>query len=213
MPLVPIQRIVSTTSNTIGAANRAAAVTSALNGDAGNTVDVSNTFAYWPLINKYDDDNNPSFGPSPNPQAVWTQIPPVSGESHGFAVVSNVIPLSVGVANDFLIALTAFADNAHTLQIDAYNAVTLGLISSTTLGVPLSAGSLDPNSSNTTDTTTPYNWQRVRHYSILASLGLIAVAINVRFVISLEAVNYDSSFADNPAGVSFMADIYQDTLL
>lgn len=211
MPVVPIQRLVSSTTNVVAAADSATAVNLALTGAAPNVVDVGNAPRVWPQLAKFDNDNT-LFGTAPNPQFVWSQPTFVPGETHGFAVVSAIIPLQVGIINDFIISLTVFADNAVTASIQAYSPLTISFFPVPGLDVPLTAGSQDPITGLTTDVVNPYNWQNVRFYSIPASLGLISVALSVQFVFSFQVTNYFTIGDVNPAGLAFAADIYQSLL-
>lgn len=212
MPLVPIQRLTSQTTNVVAANTRADAVNFLLSGGAPNVVNVGNAPAIWPQPSKFDNDNT-VLAAAPNPQFLWTQNAFIPGETHGFASVSTTIPLSVGVANDFLIALTVFADNAVTARIQAVSSLGINLFPVPGLDVDLVAGSLDPTTGVTTDTQFPYNWQKTRFYSIPASLGILSIAIGVRFVFSFQVTNYLTNGPINTAGLLFAADIYQQTLL
>lgn len=212
MPLLPIQRLTSSTANVVSAPDRATAVNSILAGAAPNVVNVGNAPAIWPQLAKFDNDNT-SFAAAPNPQFVWTQPAFFPGETHGFASVSVTIPLSIGVVNEFLIALTVFADNAVTARIQAVSSLGIDLFPVPGLDVDLNAGSLNPITGITTDVSNPYNWQNVRFYSIPASLGLININIGVRFVFSFQVTNYLPNGAINTAGLAFAADIYQSILL
>lgn len=212
MPLVPIQRLTSSTANVVSAPDRVTAVNSLLAGAAPNVVNVGNAPTIWPQLAKFDNDNT-VFAAAPNPQFVWTQPFFIPGETHGFAAASLTIPLTIGVVNDFLIALTVFADNAVTARIQAFSSLGINLFPVPGLDVDLIAGSLDPTTGLTTDVANPYNWQNVRFYSIPASLGLININIGVRFVFSFQVTNYFTNGAINTAGLAFAADIYQSVLL
>lgn len=207
MPIIPIQRVVSSTTNTVAAIDRATAVSNLLAGSSSNVVNVGNIGGY-PEIVKYTNDNNTAFGGTTDPQIIWSQIPTVSGESHGFAVQSDLIPLSVGIINSFLISLAVFCDNAHLSRIQIVNDLGVFLVPQPTgLDVDLLDGSLNIFTAE----TLPYNWQRVRYYTIPVSLGTITAATNVRFVFSFSAVNYNiDPSLPNPAGLAFIADIYSD---
>ncbi|MGG4395786.1 hypothetical protein ABEX25_15910 [Paenibacillus thiaminolyticus] len=211
MPLIPIQRLTSSTTNIVSAADRVTAVNSLLAGAAPNVVNVGNAPLVWPQLAKFDNDNT-SFASAPNPQFVWTQPTFIPGETHGFAAVSITIPLQIGVVNDFLLALTVFADNAVTAHIQAFSSLGINLIPVPGLDVDLNAGSLNPVTGITTDVANPYNWQNVRFYSIPASLGLITANIGVRFVFSFQVTNYLTNGAINTAGLAFAADIYQNVI-
>lgn len=212
MPFIPIQRLVSSTTNVVTAADGATAAALALSGAAPNVVNVGNAPKIWPQLEKFTNDNT-VFASVPNPEFVWSQPTFIPGETHGFAAVSVTIPLSVGIINDFLISLTVFADNAVTASILAFSPLAFSLFPVPGLGVPLTGGSLDPTTGLTTDVANPYNWQNVRFYSIPASLGLISVALSVKFVFAFQVTNYFTTGAVNTAGLAFAADIYQSTLL
>ncbi|OBY81177.1 hypothetical protein BBG47_02595 [Paenibacillus sp. KS1] len=211
MVLIPIQRIVSSTSNVVTAATSATAATLAIAGAAPNVVNVGNAPKIWPQIAKFDNDNGP-FAAVPNPQFIWSQATFVPGETHGFATVSAAIPLTIGIAADFVIAMAVFADNAVTATIQAFSPLQISLFPVPGLNVPLTAGSLDPTTGLTTDVANPYNWQNVRFYTIPASLGLISIALSVQFVFQFQVTNYFTTGAVNTAGLSFIADIYQSLL-
>ncbi|WP_195576041.1 hypothetical protein [Paenibacillus sp. 1001270B_150601_E10] len=213
MPLIPIQRLTSQATNVVAANTRIDAVNFLLSGGAPNVVNVGNAPAIWPQPSKFDNDNNAVLAAAPNPQFVWTQNAFFPGETHGFASVSATFPLTIGVANDFLIALTVFADNAVTARIQAVSSLGINLFPVPGLDVDLNAGSLDPTTGITTDTQFPYNWQKTRFYSIPASLGLVSIAIGVRFVFSFQVTNYLNNGPINTAGLAFAADIYQNVLL
>ncbi|CAH8717043.1 hypothetical protein M5W83_20465 [Paenibacillus thiaminolyticus] len=211
MPLIPIQRLTSSTANVVSAADRVTAVNSLLSGAAPNVVNVGNAPLIWPQLAKFDNDNT-SFAAVPNPQFVWTQPTFIPGETHGFAAASVTIPLQIGVVNDFLLALTVFADNAVTARIQAFSSLGINLFPVPGLDVDLNAGSLNPVTGITTDVANPYNWQNVRFYSIPASLGLISINIGLRFVFSFQVTNYLTNGAINTAGLAFAADIYQNVI-
>lgn len=211
MVLIPIQRIVSSTTNVVTAPTSATAATLALAGAAPNVVNVGNAPRIWPQIAKFDNDNGP-FAAVPNPQFIWSQATFVPGETHGFATVSAAIPLTIGVAADFVIAMAVFADNAVVAQIQAFSPLQISLFPVPGLNVPLIGGSLDPTTGLTTDVANPYNWQNVRFYTIPASLGLISLALSVQFVFQFQVTNYFTTGAVNTAGLSFIADIYQSLL-
>ncbi|WP_019421441.1 hypothetical protein [Paenibacillus sp. OSY-SE] len=208
MPIIPIQRLTSSTANVVSAADKATAASLALAGAAPNVVNVGNAPLIWPQLRKFDNDNT-GFAGVADPQAVWTQSTFIPGETHGFAAVSVTVPLTVGILNNFVIALTVFADNAVTARIQAVSTLGVSLFPVPGLDVDLNAGSLNPVTGITTDVANPYNWQNVRFYSIPASLGLISVAIGVRFVFSFQVTNYLTNGAINTAGLAFSADIYQ----
>ncbi|MBG9736806.1 hypothetical protein [Paenibacillus alvei] len=210
MPIIPIQRLSSSTANVVSAPDRATAAALALAGAPGNVVNVGNAPLIWPELRKFDNDNT-IFAAVPDPQAVWPTPVFTPGESFGFAAVSITIPLSIGIFNDFLIALTVFADNAVTARIQAVSTLGISLFPVPGLDVDLTAGSLNPVTGITTDVANPYNWQKVRFYSIPASLGLINISLGVRFVFSFQVTNYLTNGAINTAGLSFNADIYQAT--
>lgn len=208
MPLIPIQRLVSSTTNVVTAADATTATVLALSGAAPNVVNVGNAPKIWPQLAKFDNDNT-VFAAVPNPEFVWSQPTFIPGETHGFAAASVTIPLTVGIINDFLISLTVFADNAVTAAIIPFSPLSFSLFPVPGLSFPLTAGSLDPTTGLTTDVANPYNWQNVRFYSIPASLGLISVALSVRFAFAFQVTNYFTTGAVNTAGLSFAADIYQ----
>lgn len=212
MALIPIQRLTSSTTNVVSAPDRVTAVNSLLAGAAPNVVNVGNAPTIWPQLAKFDNDNT-TFAAAPNPQFVWTQPTFIPGETHGFAAVSVTIPLTIGVINEFLIALTVFADNAVTARIQAFSSLGIDLFPVPGLDVDLNAGSLNPVTGVTTDVANPYNWQNVRFYSIPASLGLITLNLGVRIVISFQVTNYLTNGAINTAGLAFAADIYHNPLL
>jgi hypothetical protein len=213
MAVVPIQRLTSSTSNVVTAGSKAAAVTALLGGAAPNTVNVGNAPLIWPQLAKFDNDNNASFAGVANPQFLWSKPVPIPGEIQGFAASSVTIPLTVGVLNNFVIALTVFADNAVTANIQAIDALGLTIVPFTNLNVDLMAGSLNPLSGISPDNKNPYNWQNVRFYSVPATSGLISVGLSVRLIFSFEVANYVNNGAINTAGLAFAADIYQSTLL
>ncbi|RCW50891.1 hypothetical protein [Paenibacillus prosopidis] len=207
MPIVSIQRVVSSTTTTVTAIDRATAVSNLLAGTPPNVVNVGNS-GPWPEIVKYTNDNNTAFAGTPDPQIIWSQASPLSGESRGFAAQSVVIPLSVGIINNFLISLAVFADNAHLSRIQVVNDVGVFLVPQPTgldvdlLDGPMNVFTMEPP---------PFSWQRVRYYTIPVSLGLISVPTSVRLIFSFTVANYIQPDAgNNPAGLAFIADIYSD---
>jgi hypothetical protein len=207
MPIVPIQRVVSRTTTTVAAIDRATAVSNLAGGNPPNVVNVGNQ-GPWPEIVKFTNDNNTAFNGAPDPQFIWSQASFVSAESRGFAAQSDLIPLSVGIINNFLISLAVFADNAHLSRIQVVNDLGVFLVPQPTgLDVDLLDGTLNV----LTIESPPFNWQRVRYYTIPVSLGLISVLTNVRFIFSFTVVNYiQPDGGSNPSGLSFIADIYSD---
>jgi hypothetical protein len=213
MPISPIQRITSQTTNVVGVSgNRTDAITALTGGTLPNVISVGNTPLIWPELRKYDNDNS-TFSTVPDPEFIWTTNPQ-PGDVRAFAVSSEPIPVTIGVGQDFVINLAVFTDNAHNVQIDSLNAGSLVIVPTTNLGVTLTDGSMDVNT-GTTEIIPPFNWQFVRYYSIPVSLGAVFIGLNVQFVFSFEAVNYSdpATLAENPAGLAFVADIYQSTLL
>lgn len=211
MVLIPIQRLSSSTANVVSAPTKVAAVTSLLSGGVPNTVNVGNAPKIWPQLAKFDNDNS-VFAGVPNPQFLWSQPVPVPGETRGFAVASAPVLLTLGLFNEFLINMTVFADNAVTARIDGINLIGITLIPIPGLNVDLVAGSNNPATGLTTDIANPYNWQNVRFYSNIASLGIVTIAINMQFIFSFEVTNYFTTGAVNTAGLAFNADIYQNLI-
>lgn len=201
----------------------AQAVANLLAGAIPNTVNVGNAPLIWPSLNKYVNDNNSAipvstgvnipFNAVPDPQFLWSELAPTPGEMRGFATISNPVALEVGQDNNFVIYLSAFADNAQTAMITVVDAATHAVIPTATTGVTLIDGSLDPATGATTDVANPYNWQKIRTYSTPIALGVIGAAQSVKFVISFDVTNYVDHGGINTAGIAFFADIYQLSFL
>jgi parallel beta-helix repeat protein len=199
-PLTPVQRLTSNTTNVYVAIDRDAAVAAAILGIGTLAVAVPPFFT-WPSINKFINDNNPVFGVVPDPIAVWNSTT-APGQVFGYAAATNSFTLAAD--GQVLINLTAFADNAMEAQIDLVDASTNTVISTPPLGFLLLDGSMDPTP---VILNPPFNFQAIRFYSI--TTGVIPAG-QYKVIVSFTVVNYDQymSFPD-PAGLSFVADIYQ----
>ncbi|MCG7409475.1 hypothetical protein MH117_18870 [Paenibacillus sp. ACRRX] len=219
MTIINRQRLTSQTTNTVVAASQVQAITSLLAGSAPNAVNVGNAPLIWPSLNKYINDNNDApaftiipeqpFSSVPEPQFLWNSLTPIPGESLGFATMTSPILIEANTQAEFVLFLAVFADNAHTARIDIVNAQTFAPIPSTDASVNLLDGSLDPVTSVTTDTSNPYNWQKIRYYSIPITLTAVPTDQLVRFVISFSVSNYLDNGSINTAGLAFVADFYQ----
>jgi hypothetical protein len=213
MTIFRYQRIVSSPSSVVGGASAANAVSSLVTGSPAPlpVAAVSNSFPVWPQISRFDND-----AVGANPQTIWL-APGVatSGQSAGFAAISNVFLLTLGLpvalSPNLVVAMSVFADNGVEARIQAFNflgtAVPLVEIFPSNLNVPLKDGTVtDPNSENVA--TPPYGWQQVRFYSINTS-GTF-VGLGVQLVFSFEVLNYTTNGDANPGGLAFIADIYGD---
>lgn len=219
MTIINRQRLTSQTTNTVFAATQAQAVSSLLAGALPNTVNVGNAPLIWPSLNKYINDNNdaPAFTTIPEqpfaavaePQFLWSSLTPAPGESLGFAAMTSPILIDANTQAEFVLFLAAFADNAHTVRVDIVNAQTLVPIPTADTSVSLLDGSLSPVTGVTTDTSNPYNWQKIRYYSIPITLTPVPADQLIRFVISFEVSNYLDNGPINTAGLAFVADFYQ----
>ncbi|MBW7452656.1 right-handed parallel beta-helix repeat-containing protein [Paenibacillus sepulcri] len=69
-PLIPVQRLVSTTTNVFVASDRFAAVAAATTGIGTLAVQVPQYYT-WPRLQKFVNDNNPAFGTVPDPVPIW----------------------------------------------------------------------------------------------------------------------------------------------
>ncbi|PYI52129.1 hypothetical protein [Paenibacillus flagellatus] len=219
MPIVPVQRIVSRTNNVTTAPTVAEAV-ALLSGGAANVVDVGNAAAgLYPQLAKFAGDNNPVFASSPDPQVLWSQPTFVPGERRAFATVSLPIPvlLALGLTANFIISMAVFSDNAVEARIQSFSNALLSLPIIPTpnvLNAPLTAGNIaNPDASMTVDNAFPYNWQNIRFYTIPVNLSGIALLSSVSFLFTFDVLNYVSNGALNTAGLSFIIDIYQETLV
>lgn len=208
---VPVQRITSQSTNVVTGPNRGAAVASLTSGNPPNAVNVTNAWPGWPNLKQYTNGNPTAFVGTPDPQQIWTANTFDPGQGRGFATRSVDIPLTPGAQDEFIIMMTVFADNAHFARIDATTS-TFGAIQISNIAQDLFDGSMDPNSSLTTDTVAPYNWQSVRHYSVLATTNPLAEQESIVFIFSFEVMNYVNSGGPNPAGISFIIDIYHNVL-
>ncbi|PZE19841.1 right-handed parallel beta-helix repeat-containing protein [Paenibacillus xerothermodurans] len=192
VPSVPRQASTSTT--TFAAASKTAAVLAAMSGTGTLAQDIGNVNAVWPEIHDYEAPNNATlFG---SPQIVWADLSLDPGELSYFAQA-----FAAPSIDSHVVAATVFADNAHRLYIEEYDAAGT-LIQSITPPGGLNDGSMVPGSSLTTDAAPPYNWQRLRQYTKVFN----PVQAGSSIVITVEALNYVTSGPINPAGVSFVAD-------
>ncbi|TKH45983.1 hypothetical protein C1I60_05995 [Paenibacillus terrae] len=199
-PLTPVQRLCSNTTNVYVASDRDMAVAAANLGIGTLAVEVPQ-FPTWPSLKKFVNDNNPVFGDVPDAITIWSSTT-APGQVLGFAAATNSFTLSA--EGQILINLTAFADNAMEAQIDLVDATTNTLISTPPLGFLLLDGSMDPTP---VILVPPFNWQTIRCYSI--TTGLIPAGL-YKVIVSFTVVNYDQYMSfPNPAGLSFVADIYK----
>ncbi|NQX67017.1 right-handed parallel beta-helix repeat-containing protein [Paenibacillus alba] len=198
--LTPVQRLSSNPTNVYVASDRDMAVAAANLGIGTLAVEVPQ-FPIWPSLKKFVNDNNPVFGAVPDAITIWSSTT-APGQVLGFAAATNSFTLAA--EGQVLINLTAFADNAMEAQIDLVDATTNTLISTPPLGILLLDGSMDPTP---VILDPPFNWQIIRCYSI--TTGLIPAGL-YKVIVSFTVVNYDQymSFPD-PAGLSFVADIYK----
>lgn len=205
-----LERIVSSPMNVFVAATREEAVQAAISGLGTRAVPVDRQNV-WPTIQRYVNDNGSfvTYNPATqDPEYIWSSVTQ-NAQSLGFAVSSAAYTFSQSTSFD--INVTAFADNAHSTQIDLVNAATGTIISSGPLGVLLEDGSLLPSAGTTVETNNyPYNWQNIRSYSI--STGALPTG-SYRIIVSFIAVNYDQypTIPTNPAALAFMVDIFTAT--
>jgi hypothetical protein len=206
-------RISSNTASVVAASTAQNAVDALLAGTpTGFTVTtVTNPFPLWPQILRFNGDNVGA-----NPQTIWVSPGTATpGQSIGFAAAAPPILLTAGsILNDLKVNMTVFADNAVEARIQAYTVVNLPLlptlIPTTNLNVPLTDGTItDPNAQNTP--TPPFGWQNVRYYSTEALPGAF-VALGLQIVFSFQVLNYNDNGPANPAGLSFIADVYGDVI-
>lgn len=228
MAITPVQRLVSS-ADVIARPTRAMAIAALLAGNPGNSVVIGNIPSIWPQIAKYDGDNNdiptvvtvpasPPFNTVADPAIIWYTNPIVnlaSGETYAFAAQTNVFP-GLAVLSSAVVAIAVFADNAHTLQIDLYNAVTNTVVATTKLSTVIADGNMS-GATGLTEITPVYNWQKVRFYTIPFNIPLGAT-VTYKIVYSFEVTNYQSPLGGgttqttNPAGLAFIADLYLDIL-
>jgi len=185
------------------AANRNTAVLGAISGAGQLATEEPQSFMWWPNLQKFVNDSTP-FGQTANPVYIWERVTS-DGQSLGFAIASN--PFTITATSQLEIHLTAFADNALEAQLDLLDTATNTIVSTPPLGVLLTDGSMNPNTGVTVETSPPYNWQSIRYYSVATSP---IPAGSYRVIVSFQVMNYNNfSGHPNPAGLSFVADIYQ----
>lgn len=176
--------------------DRDAAIALALAGNVGNATVVPRISA-WPELVNYTNNN----GVVGDPQYIWDSTTS-DGQSRGFAARSNAFS---GFSN-YVISLTTFCDNAHSVRIDIYELPEADPILLETLTPPvLIDGNMDPITGLTE--VQPYNWQSVRIYTIASST--LSTNNPHIMIFSFTGVNYNvsSAGAPNPAGIVFSVDI------
>ncbi|MFB9279465.1 right-handed parallel beta-helix repeat-containing protein [Cohnella cellulosilytica] len=202
-PVTPIQRLVSNPSSVYITTDRNSAVLVAISGIGQVATEQPQLYMWWPNLQKFANDNSP-FGGTPNPVYIWDNTTS-DGQTRGFAISSN--PFILDAASQLVINLNAFADNALEAQIDLVDAATNQIISAPPMGALLTDGSMNPNTGVTVETSPPYNWQSIRFYSVVTAPILPG---SYKVIVSFQVVNYSNfSGYPNPAGLAFVADIYQ----
>ena len=202
-PVTPIQRLVSNPSTVYITADRNSAVLAAISGIGQIATEQPQLYMWWPNLQKFANDNSP-FGGTPNPVYIWDNTTS-DGQTRGFALSSN--PFILDTSSQLVINLNAFADNALEAQIDLVDAATNQIISAPPLGALLTDGSMNPSTGVTVETSPPYNWQSIRFYSVVTAPILPG---SYKVIVSFQVVNYSNfSGSPNPAGLAFVADIYQ----
>lgn len=176
-------------------------------------VEVTNTFPYWPRLDNFLNDDNPSleFTTTTNPRYIWDKPQAQPDDTVYFAVGSK--PFSATSPLDFSVYITAVADNAFEITPHIDLIIFLNntwSIDNDFLKVTLQDGPLIQPSP---EAGPPFGWQTVRYYSNSYSTNL-AVGENLyRLVFVFKAVNYPTpvDFNKNPGGLAFNIDIYRQT--
>lgn len=212
--LEPFTRLISNSNTVYLGVDREQAASNAAN-NTGFNADLVSRYFRWPALEKFDNDT-PTFSPSPfsnisNPRYIW-DTPTSPGQMESFGIASRSFTVSSGRASSFIVFLDAFADNAMRAKIELYRRNSAGFY---VKAVPqpngldnfvMIAGSSNPSAGLTEDA--PFNWQDIRYYSTLFTVGTPGT---YKIVISFDATNYflPPSGTANPAGIQFVSDIYR----
>ncbi len=208
MAIADLARLTSGTHTQTDSVSRSNAIQKALRKAQGlspiqDSVLIGNVPSIWPVLSKYANDDSGGGDQAiitvPPPEFIWDQRNFPGGEIRYFAhAVKFTSP------NDHLVISAVFADNAHRLFIEERGPGGALIQSFTPVG-GLADGLMVPQASQTDDTTSPFNWQKIRLWS---SDDIIPESTNNYLVVSFEVMNYLTADTLNPAGLAYFIDIY-----
>lgn len=194
--LTEITREASSSSTTVVAMTKTAAKDAALGITPSIFAqNIGNLPLVWPELMDYSPTNATLTG---NPEIIWEDSSAAPGELRFFAQAFEVEDISAHI-----MVSSVFADNAHRLYVEEYDALGNLVQEISPVG-----GLVDGPMVPTTVETAPYNWQKLRLYSKV----FYPSGVGNFVVITVEALNYNSDGPINPAGVSFVADVYRASL-
>lgn len=202
MGFVDLDRIISSSDTQVDASSREAAVMKAINKETGtgttqDAVELGNLpGGIWPILDIYENDLAALNSLNLPPAFIWDDADASPGETRYFATARLI-----GTNQELLIFVLTFSDDAHKLFVEERSPEGV-LISSLTPMEGLTDGSLDPNAGAT---SAPFQWQQIRYWS---TDDFFPASAENYLVISYEAVNYNPIGPVNPAGLAFVADIY-----
>jgi hypothetical protein len=209
LAIVDLARLTSGTHTQTDSVSRSNAIQKALRKVQGlspiqDSVLIGNVPSIWPELTEYVNDNrgllNEDIPQVPPPEFIWDQRNFPGGEVRYFAQAFNIDSI-----REHVIFTAVFADNAHRFFIEE-RAPGGTLIQSFTPDGGLVDGLMVPQASQTDDTTSPYNWQKIRLWS---SDDIDPQSANNFFVFSFEVMNYLTADTVNPAGLAYLIDIYR----
>ena len=214
MPIIDIERITSGTDTQVDSTSRENAIQKAIhkvNDFVGiqDAVVIGNVpGGIWPVLATYENDTSGGPPPaneqhlfaSPPPQFIWDDNTFEQGEVRYFAVALRILS-----EEEYVFAVTTFADNAHRLFIEERN-IDGDLIQSYTPDGGLFDGPMTANASEDEDKAAPFNWQKI---GVWFSDDIHPVSTSYYFVFSWEVINYNSTDTVNPSGLAFQIDIYR----
>ncbi|CAH0306449.1 hypothetical protein [Peribacillus simplex] len=223
MAIQAFERLISNTTDVFLATSRDQAASNAAN-NIGNHPDLVPRFPTWPSLDKFDNDTIASvfspFGGVPNPDYIWDQ-PASDGQTVAFAVATPAfVTFDPTLRTTFSIFLAAFADNAMEAKIEMFEEIDGTFVKSAPqpsgLGdVLFVAGEPNNPAVGLTIDSPPFTFQDIRIYSTRFELPPSRLW---KIVVSFEVTNYlqqpiyssNPSSLNNPAGLQFMVDIYQN---
>ncbi|RAP77193.1 hypothetical protein [Paenibacillus montanisoli] len=203
MPISLFIETNSTAFNVFTRNTRSDAVAAAIaNVGMTQTIAPGNVLNVWPQIRSYDSGDGPFF----QVPFVWGETNFIPGQKLGFAAV--ISSSSAGFVGNFAYALNTFADNAHTVFLEAYEVVGGVLNPIPFQYLNATAGNMDPN---TPLESQPYNWQFIRTSNNPIEAGLPGEDTVSFLVLSYEVQNYSTPLFTNPGGLSFHIVLFKET--
>ncbi|HHY83608.1 MAG TPA: hypothetical protein GX505_13170 [Clostridiales bacterium] len=210
MAVIELARLVSGTNTQASSVDRSDACLKAIRklqnlSPTQDAVLIGNVPRVWPELQKYENDNSGANTPSifwsvPSPQFVWDDDSFEGGEIRYFAQAFKIESL-----DEHTIFVAVFADNAHRLFIEERTGGNSVIKTFNPKG-GFEDGLMVASASFTDDTTTPFNWQKIRLWS---SDDIRPVSTDNYLVFSFEVLNYDTTDTLNPAGLAYFIDIYR----